>query len=282
MKSEPLSLAHRPILANRLRGFGWNCSEYSFANLYLFRHVHLYEILLMDSMPLRGKNREGRSFLMPTSLSPVDIDAILTLTIRDGMPLFPIPEEALPLFQKRHAIRTDYLAADSDYLFFCSTLADYPGRNLSNKRNLASQFLSLYDVHAVFLTQSHCAEALAILEEWMQEGTENQEETDFSPCKEALELLDTLELSGRIVYADGKPVGFSIGEWLNPTCYAIHFCKGLKQWKGVYAYLFQDAARHFQRPSSWVNLEQDLGKEAIRKAKHSYHPDRLAKKLYVT
>ena len=70
-------------------------------------------------------------------------------------------------------------------------------------------------------------------------------------------------------------VGLSIGELLTPDCFAVHFFKGLKQFKGIYQAMYQNLALTLPSSVQWINLEQDLGSAGLRQSKQSYLPDSL-------
>ena len=90
--------------------------------------------------------------------------------------------------------------------------------------------------------------------------------------------MDTLGLCGRIAYANGVPIGFTLGELLTPTTALLHFAKSLHSVKGATPYLYKDFASHLPASVQWINLEQDLGIPALRKAKEAYAPDQLLTK----
>lgn len=63
--------------------------------------------------------------------------------------------------------------------------------------------------------------------------------------------------------------------------YIVQFAKALVEYKGVYQFLYEDAALHINTKTRYINLEQDLGIEALRRSKEAYHPDRKLRKLRV-
>ena len=115
----------------------------------------------------------------------------------------------------------------------------------------------------------------------MQALSPGNSDADYGPCKEALRFMEPLGLTGRIVYDESNPVAMTIGEWLHPQMYVIHFAKALTDYKGVYQYLYEDTALHLNFKTQFINLEQDLGIEGIHKSKESYDPDKKLIKLRV-
>lgn len=127
--------------------------------------------------------------------------------------------------------------------------------------------------------------ALSVLEEWHKERENFEDKSfyDYYPAKEALENFSSLGFSGAIVYIDGIPAGFTIGEKIpGISHYAVHFEKGLTRFKGIYQYLNQAYARLLPEDIEFVNREQDLGDEGLRQAKLSYKPCGMIKKFSIS
>lgn len=280
MQIEPLNFSHQLMLENRFRQLDLLLSEYSFANLYLFRELHRYEVIKCNGeIFVKGVTRDGVSYLMPTS-KPVTFSPQLLKSLQPyAQVLFPIPEHWLPSFDK-NALEASFKEEDSDYLFATSKLAHFPGRHLSKKRNLVKQLFESHDVESVDLS-NQLNDAQIVLEKWQKEHEEYPTETDFKQCQQAILNFEKLHLHGRIVYVDKQPAGFTIGDWITKDCYMIHFSKGMRSIKGLNQYLYQDLAQSVEGKCEWINLEQDLGMPALHDAKHSYLPDQLHKKWRV-
>jgi hypothetical protein len=281
MKIEKLNLSHQNLLTERFETLKIGLSEYNFANAYLFRDIHHYEVVFDEQIFLKGMTRDGFSFLMPTcpltSLPPHYLSSLLTKVNF----LFPIPEKWHSSFDTS-LFKLSFVEDDSDYLFTVSKLQNYPGRHLDGKRNFVKRFLSLYQSEKFPLTVDRSQDALIVLEEWQQEQEQNLQKTDYFACKEALQLLDKLNLSGHIVYIDRQPIAFTIGQLLTPITYVNHFIKAKKSFIGIYTYLYQLIAKSLDNNFQFINLEQDLGSSNLRKAKQSYHPDQMLHKLRVS
>jgi hypothetical protein len=277
---EPLSIHHKSLLLEQLRSSGSPLSEYSFANLYLFRAKHAYSIVFDDVPYIRGKDYRGREFAMPIrDVRTVDRAVIDRMIDRCGC-LFPIPEAWLTIFQGSEYVVT-HDDAESDYLHRIEKLATYPGRKLHAKRNLLFQFMDQYQSSALPLTGDRLADARTILEAWNETSDLSSRDTDYGACSEALSLYEELSLCGGIYYADGSPAGFIMGEELDPATFVIHFAKGIREFRGIYQYMYQQFAGIMPAKYAIFNFEQDLGLESLRRSKTSYLPDGMAVKYRV-
>jgi hypothetical protein len=282
MDRETLEFRHRDLLFGRLRSLNPRLSEYSFANLYLFRKNHDYEVLTRDGeVYVRGRSYDGRIYLMPTS----DVNALDLLRMRELLAdvdfLFPVPEDRLSLFDPT-TFDVTFKDGDRDYVYTVEKMSTYAGRKLHKKRNLLSQFLRDHEAAALPLTNDRLADAREVLEEWQATSDMKASDTDYGPCKEALDQYETLMLCGGIYYADNEPAGFVLGEELNNETYVLHFAKAKTKFKGIYQYLFNNFAKVLPPKYRYLNLEQDLDKENLRVFKSSYVPDALLRKARVS
>jgi hypothetical protein len=275
MHIEPLSLRHQAVLEDRFDQIDHPLSEFSFANLFLFRKVHHYEVIQNEKdLFIKGKTRDGVTFIMLTSPPQCYKIEGIRNALQEAEILFPVPDEWLPHF-KMYMTDATYLNEDSDYLFTVTKLALYPGRHLSKKRNLVKQLQTNYTIESKPLLMKHTNEAIQVLNCCREEQKGNN---DYESCMEAIQNLHTLKLQGRMVYLNGKPAGFTIGEKISTDSYAVHFCKGSHNIKGLHQYLYQSLAQSLMNSCSWINIEQDLGIPSFRAAKHSYQPDRYIRK----
>jgi hypothetical protein len=278
MLTAPLSLKHQELLENKFRSLSIPFSEYSFANLYLFRNIHHFELIVCDAEHfIKGIMRDGTPFIVLTSPPTKTVISIVLKLISADTCLFPIPEQWLPQL-KEVTLQAVVKDEDNDYLFSRDKLIHYPGRHLSKKRNLVKQLLEGYSIKTETLTKALANDALTVLEKWHQEHLSESPKDDYESCYEGLKLFDQLNLNGRIIYVDDLPDGFTLGERMSTEYYALHFCKASPLIKGIYQQLYKDIAECQDEKCLWINLEQDLGLPSLRQAKHSYIPDILLRK----
>ena len=87
-------------------------------------------------------------------------------------------------------------------------------------------------------------------------------------------FADVLEVDGRIV-------GFEFGERLASNNGIVHIEKGDINYDGVYPMLCHAfAAKHF-KDVSFINRQEDMGLDGLRKSKLSYHPCGFVEKRIV-
>ena len=91
-------------------------------------------------------------------------------------------------------------------------------------------------------------------------------------------LGEALGLDGLLLLDGDKPIAMTIGSLISPTVYDVNFEKALGEVPGDYAMINRTFARYIREKYSqvqYLDREDDLGLPGLRKAKESYHPDRM-------
>ena len=70
----------------------------------------------------------------------------------------------------------------------------------------------------------------------------------------------------------GKIAAFTIGERINSDTLGVHIEKAEPDIDGAYPAINQMFSSSAGKGFSYINREEDLGIEGLRKAKRSYHP----------
>jgi hypothetical protein len=274
----PLSRELKDEMHPRLSLTPDGVSEFTFANLYLFRKRYDYRVSRdTEGFFIVSGEKDGKKFfLTPCAVPPREV--------LDG--LFDthdywknIPETILDANRDRleeWGIETAEDRDNFDYLYLRGDLAELSGKKFHKKRNLVNAFLNAYTAEGRPLSDDLIPDAQKILEQWKED---KGEDGDYVASKEALELFGFLKMKGAMYYVNGKPAGWCLGESIaKGRIFAVHFEKGLDQYKGIYQYINQAFAASLPRFFTYINREQDLGDEGLRQAKMTYRPSGFVKK----
>ena len=104
-----------------------------------------------------------------------------------------------------------------------------------------------------------------------------------SAIKKALENFDALGMEGLLLMDGDTPIAMTMGSPLTEDSFDIHFEKALDIADGAYAAINQGFARHLREKHphiAFLNREEDMGLEGLRKAKLSYLPHHMAEKSW--
>jgi uncharacterized protein len=272
--STAVSLALRPLLHPLFQALPEGISEFTFANIYLFRDSHNYRLSRLSEELVVILGRDGKQpFLMsPFGLPP---EEVLRQVLHDQQRMKCVSESQRgPLAAMGLVVSED--RDNFDYLYLRQEMAELSGRKFQKKRNLIKNFVNNYQYEGRPLLPEYLPDALAVLATWREE---HQSTGDYAAAREALEWGEELQLCGGIYYVDGQPAAFTLGEELaQGTSFVIHFEKGCHRFKGIYQFVNQAFAEIIGERYATVNREQDLGDEGLRQAKLSYRPCGFVKK----
>jgi hypothetical protein len=281
----PIGLEFHDSVDAALSGAPDGVSEFTFAGLYLFRRRYSYRVSRGETgnLIISGSLGDKKFFSTPRDLPRRDdLEALF-----DSHDYWKnIPLSILEPNREKLASWGIDVAEDRDnfdYLYNTKDLAYLSGKKFHKKRNLVNAFELTYRTHRqTALTPELVPDAMKVLEKWR---ALKGEEGDYIASKEALELMDDFGFTGLLVYINGNPAAYCLGELLpNGNTFAMHFEKGVDSYKGVYQFVNQAYARVLAEEGIngkevlYINREQDLGEEGMRQAKETYRPVGFVKK----
>ena len=186
-------------------------------------------------------------------------------------------------------------ARDSgDYIYRTEDLAGLEGKKYGKKRNHIKQFKTKRPGWRFEpLTSANLQDAREIEEKWLEEvlaanaaGANSAAGDDLKIEKEiifsALENFDRFEkvcgMTGGLLYVDDKPAAFCVASLLSAAVTDVHFEKCLFEYArdGGYAVINNEFSKSVK--TEFINREEDLGIEGLRKAKLSYYPEEILEK----
>ncbi len=171
-----------------------------------------------------------------------------------------------------------------DYIYSADKLASLAGKKLHGKRNHINRFEATYpNWHFSPLKKEHFPLCRALMDRWETNVSDGEHLVDNE--RQAIELafenFDELSLMGGALFVDDKLVAFTIGEVISSDCFNVHFEKADGDIEGAYPMINREFVRHIltQLPHiSYVNREDDMGLENLRKSKLSYRPEIILEK----
>ena len=281
----------QPLLAAE----GSPACEYNFTNIYLWSRAYPQKIARLDGRLLvRIQGKLGQCYLYPTGGGPLApaVDALAQDAAANSVPLTLVCvteeqkaalEEACP---GRFAFEED--RDGFDYLYDINRLADLPGKKLHAKRNHIHRFDEQFpDWLLEDITPANVPECVELERQWaairQEEAGEDVETVSEETIAiiEALYHMDKLGLEGALIRADGSPIAFSLGGLITPEVFDVNFEKSFGDIQGAYPAINREMARliRARHPEvKWLNREDDMGLDGLRRAKLSYYPDILLTK----
>ena len=266
--------------------------EYSFANLFLWGRKKVAEqegFLLMQSQFDR-KN----VYIFPVGEGNLKhaLDAVIHDAEMRGIRccLAALTEEECRLVEQLYPGQFHfYCDRDSyDYVYAIDDLADLKGRKLQKKRNHLNRFRQEHpDAEILPLDESNRVAAFHLAEQWYEDRVAADPGHDYHLEHQALHrafaFYSQLGMEGVVLMENGKILAFAMGSRLNHNTFDIHFEKALDAADGAYAAINRGFACYLREKYpdvKWLNREDDMGIEGLRKAKLSYCPDHMVEKCW--
>lgn len=173
-----------------------------------------------------------------------------------------------------------------DYVYAIEKLAELKGRKYHRKRNHYNRFCKNNpNFHVEPLHASNEAQVKAFIDNWYQGRLEESPENDYHNEQIALERCFTnyekLGMESLILFQNEEILAFTMGSRLAPNTFDVHFEKARWDVEGAYTTINCEFAKHIREKYpevEFLDREEDMGLEGLRKAKESYFPHHLVEK----
>ena len=286
-----LSLEDKPLLDTAFKKFPPRISEFTFTNLFIWRHSYLIKLTRFKGfLCLLSEKKESPFFFPPIGEGDmVECYSVLLHYLKErgsSSKIARVPESVVSQTDwKAVGLVTELDRDQSDYIYLVEDLATLKGRKYHRKRNHIKQFKDKYDHQYTPLLSQRISECLQLQDTWCDlrscRAIPGLASEDLA-VKEALTNFEVLGMKGGAILIGGKVEAFTLGEALNPETIVIHIEKTNPAYDGLYPTINQAFLENEGPGFMYVNREQDLGEEGLRKAKESYFPHHRVHKYSVT
>jgi len=287
-RPEDITWAKPMLLAQRRMG-----SEFCFGNLYAWAEKQDTEIAQAGGFFLircglwKEDGRGSKIYGLP--LGPGDFGEVLPLLREDarrrGLPLmlFGVTSGDIPRLEAacpgafRYEANRDY----ADYIYRREDLAGLAGKKYHQKRNHVARFVRGNTWQCEAITTAVLDECLEMERQWVALNAEKDPAgllDELRALERCFAHYEEFGFRGALLRAGGKVVAFTLGEALNEHCFCTHFEKAFTEEPGTYQMINQCFAATCLEGYEFVNREEDLGDEGLRRAKLSYYPAILLEK----
>jgi hypothetical protein len=243
---------------------------------------------IIDGMLVIISQPEGKqyfNFPLGNGNAKQVIDKLIYYTKEKGISfkMINITEEMKIFLEENYSDKFTYSFSPnySDYLYNTQDLLLLQGKKYQSKRNHINKFKKLYDYQYNNMTQEDISECIEMHKQWALKhckeggiGLENE----ICATMKALQLFNKLELKGGVLRVNGKIVAFTLGQPINNSTFDICVEKAFSEYEGAYSMINQQFIEHQLSAYSYINREEDVGEEGLRKAKLSYNPVKLIHK----
>ncbi len=289
---KPIELKDREIIEPILIALDSKSCDNVFANNFIWAKPNHLEYAIFDGFYCRRSRRKS-GFIYTCPVGTGDKKAVIEALVADaeenGVPFHLrglLKDDAAQLetlFPDRFEITEN--RDEFDYIYSVEALTNLTGKKYSAKRNHIARFLDRPNWAYEHITQQNIAECVQMSKEWCKLhgcGDDPSLEKELCAVSTALTHFFALKLKGGLLRLDGKVIAFTIAEPLSSDTYNIHIEKAFSEIQGAYQMINRQFLIHNCQTFQYVNREEDMGDEGLRKVKLSYRPEILLEKYTAT
>lgn len=289
----PIRLEQRDQFDALIRARDSRSADYNFNNLYLWQQTYGVTAAIIEGCLVLRYDFDGTpKFTFPIGDGDVKtaLEVVLAHCRSEGIQpricglTADMVDELAALYPDSFTLihDRDY----DDYLYTVEKLANLAGKKLHGKRNHINKFVQEHtDWSYEPITADNMAECRAMDDEWLQLNAAERH-ANYDDEARALDMMFThyeeMGLEGGLLRVDGKVVAFTVGEQLSSDTWNTHFEKAFSHIQGAYPMINREYARYIAQKHPhivYINREDDMGLENLRKAKESYYPDLMVEKF---
>lgn len=287
---------HEPTLADRawmqpiLYGANRPGADYTFNNMYFWSEYYGRVGLAAGLLTQHKRYRGFDSYIYPAgggdlraALEEIFLDAHTRggkLRLRG---LTADTRAQLESFYPGRFRFTSYRDA-FDYIYTVEELAELHGKKLQAKRNHCNRFCAEYpNWYTQPLGPDNLALCRQLLDAWYDAHPGSEPlMVERRALARALESYHALQMDGLLLFDGERLVAFSMGTRMNEQYFDVNFEKAFAEIDGAYAMINREFSRMVAQrypDVRYLNREDDMGLDGLRKAKESYHPTLLLEKF---
>lgn len=268
---------------------GYDTCEYSFTDIYMWSFLYGAQIARwQDFVTVRSRVGNTCQYLFPAGMGDRKqaVQQILNDAAERGCHVlfYGLPDPAKLFLEKEFpgAFRFIDQRNHYDYMYHAQELAELPGKKFQKKRNHVSRFIRENPDWAFCpITPESMPAVREFSEQWYAEYPDDPDsgiEDEHQAVNRALDHYQELGLCGGYLTTQGRIVAYSFGTKVNQRVFNTQVEKALHQVTGAYAMINREMARSYGTGFEYIDREDDVGDEGLRKAKLSYQPAYLAQK----
>ena len=265
-------------------------ADFNFGNIYMWDGAY-HQLVTSLGGRMLTKLRWDRQpfFAFPIGSGPLEpaLDALAEFAGQRGYPLAirGITEEHRAQMEQccpgRFVFTPD--RDNFDYLYLAEKLATMGGKKLHGKRNFCNRFEKTHSWEFRRLTRGLIPACMEMLGQWQAEFDTPPDglEEEHGAIIRAFMRYVALELEGGALFAEGRLIGFTIGEVISSDTFDVHFEKAFASIPGAYPMVCREFTRQLlaDHPQLvYLNREDDMGQANLREAKLEYAPELLLAK----
>ncbi len=287
LKFNLLTLEDKDWITDYYRKKDVSAANFSFASNYIWAVAYPVEVCEDDGfLFLKTKIGEKYSFICPVGNGDLKkpIEKIKEYCLENNIEfrLYGILEEDKEKVERilGEGFSLKGNRDTAEYIYERDVIAELKGKKYHGKRNHIRRFMDCeWQYEAI--NEENIKECLEMQIEWCHKNNCDEDASKIDESCAAIRALKNffvLGLKGGLLRQNGKVVAYTIGEAVGNSTFAVHFEKAFSEIQGAYPAINQLFLKAETKGFRYINREEDVGAEGLRKAKLSYYPAFLLEK----
>jgi len=264
-------------------------TEECYSNYFLWDDKYKFEICFKDGfLFIRFRDNGGFCYLAPAGEG--DFAAAINELrnhcdeLTEPLILSFVTEDVVEAVNEAFPDQFDFTPDRNaaDYLYLSERLISLTGKKLHSKRNFVNRCKRDYEGRWSFepIRSDNLCEIYEYEKRWQRDNrtSEGDLEAEKIVIMKLLQNMDYLGSVGGLLRLDGRIIGFSLGTAISKDIFDVQIEKADWDIPGAYQLLNNEFAKAFCAGYKYINREDDMGLEGLRKAKLSYFPDKIVMK----
>jgi hypothetical protein len=289
---KPLTIDDKNIFDEYLKPYTFLTCEYSFTNLFIWRkgldiqYAKYGDVIIVKKMDFDGEYHFMQPIGYKIEFLKDIVDNLLAYKKENNLKFLfkdaetPFIEDLRFIYGDKFIIEED--RSNFDYIYESTKLISLSGKKLHSKKNHYNNFIKNNKYETRPISTEIIDDCIKTACEWCKKNDcRGYLKYELKAIQELLANKDRLNILGMAVYVDNVLSAFTIGEKANDNMAIIHIEKADTDINGLYAFINKSFVENYFNDIPYINREQDLGIEGLRKAKLSYQPYKLEAKYTV-
>jgi len=285
-----ISLDDKSWVKKRLAESDFSGNDYCFGNIFIWGEAYNHEVADYKGFLIVKALAEGNvTYCFPAGSGDLNqvIRDLAAYCVNNGHALRfgNVTNDNMAVLEKLFPGAFSYTENrdKSDYIYLREKLITLAGKKYHPKRNHIARFKENPDWAYETISGKNIDECYEMSMNWLENyrGAENTEsrQNETKAIQLAFNHFEELEFDGGLLRLNGSIAALTIGERLNSDTYIIHIEKALHHIQGAYAFINQQFAWRLPPEIKYINREDDLGDEGLRRSKLSYYPETILAKF---
>ena len=281
LEFKPIEIKDKALIEKYYKKENHFLCEYCFTDLFIWsKHYNTQFAIYNDFIYLRSNGDDGvRSYTVPEGNGDF-VSAVNTLidcvkNQNEPWILVSIYKEQKEKLEKYFPdkFKFEENRANADYVYLAEKLATLSGKKLHKKKNHTNKFYKEYEGRWSYgeLNDENVREFFSYQLDWCD--LDNQFLGELCAASTALKNYKELGIVGGILRIDGRIVAVTLGSKSFDDTMIVHIEKADHNINGAYQVINQQFVLNSCKDVKYVDREEDLGIEGLRKAKESYYPE---------